>query len=146
MELLQALITTITITLIDCTWTNLHWLYHLRYEQIKPRIEICRLESKEDMKFTLVHELGHYYWFEYLTREQKEEYKKLYNQSNYFFTTNSRIDAEEDFADNFFLYFADDLRLAFKKWDNYFTWKDIINKSENLKKRIDFIWELIETN
>ncbi len=146
MELLLTLITTISISLIDCTWTSFHWKYHLGYEQVKPRIEVCVLENKETVKFALIHEIGHYYWFEYLTREEKQEYRKLYKESltSDFFMENSKIDTEEDFADNFVLYYADNLKMTFK-WNNItYDKKDIISLSKKLEEKVNFIWNLIK--
>ena len=50
---------------------------------------------------TAAHEVGHYVYFQKLSHEDRLEYEKIFNDSNEFITTYSKINASENFAEEF---------------------------------------------
>lgn len=54
----------------------------------------------EDMTVAL-HEIGHRIWYEYMTEEQREQWRELYDNSTIFISAYAKTDAEEDFAESF---------------------------------------------
>lgn len=71
------------------------------------------------------HEIGHHYWFKFMTQEQRDEYTKLYNRElkkGKFYREYGKTSAVEDFADNFAV---------------------IITKTPHTNTRLSFIRKLI---
>lgn len=133
MELLQLLLVSITITVSNFSYCgdDTSWRYIDYWD--KPYIEICPTE-KEYRKFTILHELWHFFWYKYLTEEERETYIDLYNQSydNDFYRYYSKSIPEEDFADNFALYYLGNKDNTIRGWI--------------LEFKIWYIWDLIKKN
>lgn len=101
-------------------------------ELLPSRIEVCTNASKEEIRFYALHELWHFFWFEFLNDEDKKIYEMFYNYSNNFdfYREYSKKSVEEDFADNFTL--AIDSQLE----NNIINWRI-------LKLKINFIKHLL---
>lgn len=52
-------------------------------------------------EFYKYHELGHHFWFKYMTQAQRDEYTKEFNKSKVFHRDWGKTNSEEEFADNF---------------------------------------------
>ena len=105
------LISNISITFSNFDYCDKYnWIYY--YEQ---RIEICNTWDKEQMKFTLLHELWHYFRYEYMTDEERFNYNSLFVNSKEtdFYREYSTKSINEDFADMFALAYIEDLT-----WNN----------------------------
>lgn len=51
--------------------------------------------------YTARHEIGHYVYFKKLSEADRKEYETLFNDSNYFITDYSKMNAVENFAEEF---------------------------------------------
>lgn len=85
-------------------WTTIWWLY----DQDSKTVYICW--GMPDQEFILHHELGHYFWFNYLNDLDRSEYRKEYDKAKKiwikgFYRDYSMTSVLEDFADNFALSF-----------------------------------------
>jgi Zn-dependent peptidase ImmA (M78 family) len=77
------------------------------------------------------HEIGHYVYYKQMTQEQRDEYEKIFNDSNMFVSEYSKTNVYESFAEEFaaritFIYSPDagskDKRKFFEEnvnWDFY---------------------------
>ncbi len=55
-------------------------------------------------EFHKMHEVGHHFWFKFLTQKQRDDYTKLYEKdlkNGKFYRDYGRVSAVEDFAENF---------------------------------------------
>ena len=98
MEFLQNLVAAIVITFWNydyCSTSDIRGKY---YHAEPPYIEVCQVENKKEKYFYTLHELGHFFWFKYLTDEEKELYKILFENSNLFdyYREYSKTNSEED--------------------------------------------------
>lgn len=62
-------------------------------------IYVCYNSNEAQLQFVKYHELGHHFWFKFMTQEQRDEYTKLYNKESF-----KSYNVEEDFADIFSAY------------------------------------------
>jgi len=106
--------------------------YHVVTPYIESRIEVCLNDSKENIKFYVLHELWHFFRYEFISEEEKKFYEFLFNWSNNldFYREYGKSSAEEDFADNFALAI------------DSFSLENKIN-SRVLKLKINFIKHLL---
>lgn len=93
-------------------------------------VYICEEHAQLTKKFTEYHEIGHYFYFQYLSENERKNYEKIFeshkNSENSFIRKYSRSSSVESFADDFaYLYF---MRPA---------------KDENHAQRLDFVKNLI---
>lgn len=94
----------------DYCW-EVNWKYYqgieISFDNIhfnkEPYIEICQTRDIEQMKFTVAHELWHFFWFQYLTDFERTIYWILFDYSwpFDFLREYSKTNKEEDFADTF---------------------------------------------
>lgn len=80
------------------------------YEQSTKIIYICenKNENRAQKDFIKNHEIGHYFWFNYMNPSQRDEYKIAYQKSmklwiTAFYREYSMSNELEDFADNYAL-------------------------------------------
>lgn len=109
--MLIELISTISIYFSKFDYCYEHsWKYY--HEK---RIEICDTWNKEQMKFTLIHELWHYFRYEYMTDDERFNYNSLFVNSKEtdFYREYSKTSISEDFADMFALSYIEDIT-----WNN----------------------------
>ena len=106
--MLTELLSTISIVISKFEYCDTyHWIY---YQQEK-KIEVCKTWNKEQMKFTLIHELWHYFRYEYMTDEERFNYNSLFVNSKEtdFYREYSTTSITEDFADMFALAYIEDI-------------------------------------
>ena len=90
---LTTLLSSVIISLLPASNTHcIDWYGYYEIQNETRQIFICKWIGKE-YSFTKYHELGHHFWYTYMTEEQKAEYKKEFEKVG--------EDIEEDFADNF---------------------------------------------
>lgn len=87
-------------------WTAIWWLY----DHDSKIVYVCWWMIDPD--FIRDHELGHYFWFNYLTDINRTEYSKEYDKAmkvwiKWFYRDYGMTNASEDFADNFALSFRE---------------------------------------
>lgn len=85
----------ITFTLFICSIA--HWVYWLN----SGNIEVCALLPVERQQEVIAHELGHKFWFEKMTQEERDEWTALRNSllfTHLYYHENPSV--EEDFANN----------------------------------------------
>lgn len=104
MDFLQSLVAAIVITFWNfdyCSTSDIRGKYYIESQ----KIEVCQVEDKNEKYFYALHEIGHFFWFKYLTEDEKTLYNILFENSNIldFYREYSKTNAEEDFADNFAL-------------------------------------------
>ena len=97
--LLASIMPLLSIIGIDCTNPGLWGTYHTETKQIA----ICNWHEQEQTDFHILHEVGHYYWFEKMSQGQRERFKNMYSKTKpeNFYRTYSWKMVEEDFADMF---------------------------------------------
>lgn len=83
-------------TLGECNWT-----YAGGYEEQSWTIYVCYNANEEQVEFVKYHELGHHFWFKFMTQAQRDEYTKEWKKSKVFYRDYGSTNAVEDFADNF---------------------------------------------
>jgi hypothetical protein len=72
--------------------------------------------SRYGLPFTLYHEYGHHVWAKILTKEQKEEYIKLYDSLGATTTYGLEGGVQEDFCDSLAAYYTGLLNLDVEKY------------------------------
>ena len=132
-ELLIELLVWLTIMFWNfdfCDWlmegqhkmTVVNWVVTENY------IKICK--NTKDLHFIAYHELAHQFWWVKMSDNQREEYKELQtNNIVDYFQEYSMKNEAEDFADNF-------ASIILNRVNR--------NGTENYRKKIDFINELLQ--
>ncbi len=78
--------------------------YSWWYDASTSTIYVCYSANEKDVEFVKWHEVGHHYWFKFMTQTQRNEYIKLYKRDlkkGKFYREYGKINPVEDFADNF---------------------------------------------
>lgn len=102
------LISTISITFSKFDYCDkYHWIYY----QQEQKIEVCNTWSKEQMRFTLLHELWHHFRYQYLTEAERFNYNSLYvnTKQEDFYREYSSTLITEDFADMFAIVYIENI-------------------------------------
>lgn len=74
------------------------------YDASTSTIYVCYSANEKDVEFVKWHEVGHHYWFKFMTQVQRDEYTKLYNRDLKkwkFYREYGKTSAVESFADDF---------------------------------------------
>lgn len=74
------------------------------YDAETSTVYVCYSANEKDVEFVKWHEVGHHYWFKFMTQAQRDEYTKLYKRDlkkGKFYREYGKTSAVEDFADNF---------------------------------------------
>lgn len=125
METIYFLLTLIQINFIKCDNSI---TYEGRYIQPPPAIEIC-ISDKKQMKESIIHELWHFFYFQFLNEYDQKLWSILYNKSTIddFVTWYAMSNEYEDFAETFAIIFT----------------KQKYDKTELIEKKIKYIKYLI---
>jgi len=86
-------------TLGDCN----QW-YSVGYDEKTSTVYVCYSANEKEVEFVKWHEIGHHYWFKFLTQKQRDDYTKLYEKdlkNGKFYRDYGKTSAVEDFAENF---------------------------------------------
>ena len=97
--MLISLISLVQINIINCWEVDYNWYY----SQPPAVITICQTNDINQMRWTLLHELWHFFFHQYLNDEEKEIWAIL-SQSSYindYISVISMINTNEDFAETF---------------------------------------------
>lgn len=94
-------------------------------------VYICQSNDKQSIKSTLIHELWHYYRYNKLSEEQKQEYQELFEKSSSFFDFGREYGQKNVFED-----FATMFEFLHNWWTEEFA-------SPVLNEKILFIKKLI---
>lgn len=105
----------------DCVWQGMNW--DGRYMHNSTQIYICQHLPYDEKVRVLLHELGHYFWFNAMSIADHKEWEELRADNKMFITAYASTSAEEDFAENFGIA-ANDL---WKGWDREWD-EEVINK------------------
>jgi hypothetical protein len=62
--------------------------------------------SPDELHYIANHEIGHHVWFKYLNDEQRAEYNSIFKNSKYFITEYSKMNVEENFAEEYAFFMA----------------------------------------
>lgn len=135
MPLLTILLLSVPITFWDFDFCDKYdWWHTLSISDdviSENKIEICSEKglTQHQMLFAVLHELGHQYWFLYLSYDEREQYRALQTDDRAdYYRDYSMTDVEEDFADNF---------------ANIMLGRDWLNKSDEYRAKQQFIRDLI---
>jgi len=76
-----------------------------RYYTGNKNIAIYTNENNPDYIIDIAeHEMGHYLWYEFLTKKQKDEYKLIFNKTNIYVSDYAETSVEEDFSETMLHY------------------------------------------
>jgi hypothetical protein len=75
------------------------------YVEDTSTVYVCLSSNERQVEFVKWHEVGHHYWFKFMTQKQRDSYKKLYERDikrwAKFYREYGKTSVVEDFADNF---------------------------------------------
>lgn len=80
--------------------------------------------SYDRAKDVALHEIGHYVWFELLTKSERQEYTDVYDNATFFPSDYSKTNVDEDFAEMFMF--------------GHKCYFDVSSVSED--RQLDFLW------
>lgn len=86
-----------------------------RYYIASEVIKIC--SDADNIVYTLSHELGHHYRYEYLSEEEREEYQSVANEYSWAMTKYWDTNVREDFAETFAMWLHKYHKKLYRLWE-----------------------------
>lgn len=86
------------------TLGNCNQGYSGGYDEKTSTVYVCYSANEKDVEFVKYHEVGHHYWFKFMTQTQRDEYTKLYKRDLKkwkFYREYWKTNPVESFADDF---------------------------------------------
>lgn len=112
MQLVLIIIWTVTIQIGEYEFCDeAKGRYYIASEVIK----IC--DDADNVTYTLLHELWHHYRHQYLSEEEREEYKILVNEYSGAMTKYWDTNVREDFAETFAMWLYKYHKKLYRLWD-----------------------------